>query len=143
MARGADMQGLVRHLRATGQLTAGLILRALLSSNLDLFDAALAELADLPLARVSALLHDPEVFVIDEPMVGLDPQHARVVKDVLKERSLAGMTVLVSTHYMDEAERCHEIAYIAYGELMHEIAAVTPPVPVRGARQSPASRRRR
>ncbi|MCK1359428.1 DUF2336 domain-containing protein [Bradyrhizobium sp. 199] len=57
-SRGEDMQGLVRHLRVTGQLTAGLILRALLSSNLDLFDAALAELADLPLARVTALLHD-------------------------------------------------------------------------------------
>src|SRR3954466_59231 len=57
-SRGEDMPGLVRHLRATGQLTAGLILRALLSGNLKLFDAALAELADLPLARVSALLHE-------------------------------------------------------------------------------------
>ena len=55
---GEDMQGLVRHLRATGQLTPGLILRALLSGNLELFDSALAELSDLPLARVSALLHD-------------------------------------------------------------------------------------
>jgi uncharacterized protein (DUF2336 family) len=52
------MRGLVQHLRATGQLTAGLILRALLSGNLELFNAALAELADLPQARVSALLHD-------------------------------------------------------------------------------------
>jgi uncharacterized protein (DUF2336 family) len=57
-SRGDDMRGLVRHLRATGQLTAGLILRALLSGNLQLFDAALAELSDLPQARVSALLHD-------------------------------------------------------------------------------------
>src|ERR1700709_891090 len=57
-SRGDDMSGLVQHLRATGQLTAGLILRALLSGNLDLFDAALAELSGLPLARVSALLHD-------------------------------------------------------------------------------------
>src|SRR5450755_369250 len=57
-SRGDDMRGLVRHLRATGQLTAGLILRALLSGNLELFNAALAELADLPQARVSALLHD-------------------------------------------------------------------------------------
>ena len=57
-SRGDDMQGLVRHLRATGQLTAGLILRALFSGNVELFDAALAELADLPLARVTALLHD-------------------------------------------------------------------------------------
>src|SRR6202030_2678201 len=57
-SRGEDMRGLVRHLRATGQLTAGLILRALLSGNLELFDAALAELSGLPQARVSALLHD-------------------------------------------------------------------------------------
>jgi uncharacterized protein (DUF2336 family) len=57
-SRGDDMRGLVRHLRATGQLTAGLILRALLSGNLELFDHALAELSDLPQARVSALLHD-------------------------------------------------------------------------------------
>src|SRR5437763_1570774 len=57
-SRGDDMRGLVRHLRATGQLTAGLILRALLSGNLDLFDAALSELSGLPQARVSALLHD-------------------------------------------------------------------------------------
>src|SRR5437764_1910678 len=55
---GEDMQGLVQHLRATGQLTAGLILRALLSGNLELFDSALAELSGLPQARVSALLHD-------------------------------------------------------------------------------------
>jgi uncharacterized protein (DUF2336 family) len=55
---GEEMRGLVRHLRATGQLTAGLILRALLSGNQDLFESALAELSDLPQARVSALLHD-------------------------------------------------------------------------------------
>src|ERR1700726_4632206 len=57
-SRGDDMRGLVRHLRATGQLTAGLILRALLSGNLELFDRALVELSGLPQARVSALLHD-------------------------------------------------------------------------------------
>ncbi len=57
-SRGEDMQDLVRHLRATGQLTAGLILRALLSGNLALFDVALAELSGLPQARVAALLHD-------------------------------------------------------------------------------------
>ena len=55
-------------------------------------------------AIVSALLHDPEVLVMDEPMVGLDPQHSRVVKDVLKERSLKGMTVLLSTHELSVAE---------------------------------------
>ena len=58
VSRGDDMSGLVQHLRATGQLTAGLILRALLSGNLELFESALAELSGLPRARVSALLHD-------------------------------------------------------------------------------------
>jgi uncharacterized protein (DUF2336 family) len=57
-SRGDDISGLVRHLRATGQLTAGLILRALLSGNLELFDSSLAELSGMPRARVSALLHD-------------------------------------------------------------------------------------
>ncbi len=55
-------------------------------------------------AIAAALLHDPEVFVIDEPMVGLDPQHARVVKDELKARSRTGMTVFVSTHQLSVAE---------------------------------------
>jgi len=55
-------------------------------------------------AIVSALLHDPEVLVIDEPMVGLDPQHARVVKDVLKERTQKGATVFLSTHQLSIAE---------------------------------------
>jgi uncharacterized protein (DUF2336 family) len=57
-SRGDDIRGLVRHLRATGQLTAGLVLRALLSGNLELFDSALTELSGLPQARVSALLND-------------------------------------------------------------------------------------
>jgi uncharacterized protein (DUF2336 family) len=57
-SRGNDMRGLIAHLRATSQLTAGLILRALLSGNLELFEAALAELSGLPRARVSSLLFD-------------------------------------------------------------------------------------
>lgn len=55
-------------------------------------------------AIVSALLHDPEVIVIDEPMVGLDPQHARVVKDVFKERARNGATIFLSTHQLGVAE---------------------------------------
>jgi ABC-2 type transport system ATP-binding protein len=70
-------------------------------------------------AIVSALLHDPEVFVVDEPMVGLDPQHARIVKDVLKERSRAGMTVLVSTHQLSIAEEISDrIGIIHNGRLV-------------------------
>ncbi|HTB82553.1 MAG TPA: ABC transporter ATP-binding protein [Candidatus Sulfotelmatobacter sp.] len=70
-------------------------------------------------AIAAALLHDPEVFVIDEPMVGLDPQHARIVKDVLKERSLAGMTVFVSTHQLAIAEEMADrIGIINDGKLI-------------------------
>jgi ABC-2 type transport system ATP-binding protein len=86
----------------------------------------LADFANLPLeslshgtrqrvAMVSALLHHPEVFVVDEPMVGLDPQHARVVKDVLKERSRAGMTVLMSTHELSVAEEMADRIGIMHG----------------------------
>lgn len=90
----------------------------------------LGDFADLPLeslshgtrqrvAIVSALLHDPEVFVIDEPMVGLDPQHARIVKDTLKERSRAGVTVLMSTHELSVAEEMADrIGIINGGKLI-------------------------
>jgi ABC-2 type transport system ATP-binding protein len=67
----------------------------------------------------SALLHEPEVFMIDEPMVGLDPHHARVVKDLLKERSLAGMTVFLSTHQLSVAEEMADrIGIIHQGRLI-------------------------
>jgi ABC-2 type transport system ATP-binding protein len=73
-------------------------------------------------AIVSALIHAPEVFVLDEPMVGLDPQHTRVLKDILKERARAGMTILVSTHQLSVAEEMadrigimHEGRLIAVG----------------------------
>ncbi|MDQ6630176.1 MAG: ABC transporter ATP-binding protein [Verrucomicrobiota bacterium] len=70
-------------------------------------------------AIISALLHDPEVFVIDEPMVGLDPQHARIVKDILKERSLRGMTVFLSTHQLSVAEELADrIGIIHQGKLV-------------------------
>ncbi|MGA2243761.1 MAG: ABC transporter ATP-binding protein [Verrucomicrobiota bacterium] len=71
------------------------------------------------IAIVSSLLHEPEVLVVDEPMVGLDPQHARVVKDVLKERALAGVTVLVSTHQLSIAEEMADrIGIILGGKLI-------------------------
>jgi ABC-2 type transport system ATP-binding protein len=70
-------------------------------------------------AIVSALLHDPEAFVIDEPMVGLDPQHARVVKDLLKERARAGMAVLLSTHQLSVAEEMADrIGIMSHGRLI-------------------------
>ena len=71
------------------------------------------------LAIASALLHEPKVFIIDEPMVGLDPIHARIVKQELKERSQAGMTVLMSTHLLNIAEEVADrIGIIHHGRII-------------------------
>jgi len=70
-------------------------------------------------AIASALLHDPEVFVLDEPMVGLDPHHTRVLKDLLKEKSLQGMTIFISTHQLGVAEEMADrIGIIHRGRLI-------------------------
>ena len=71
------------------------------------------------LAIASALLHDPEVIIIDEPMVGLDPRNARVVKEELKERSRAGTTVFLSTHLLNVAEELADrVGIINHGRLV-------------------------
>jgi len=67
----------------------------------------------------SALLHEPRVLVIDEPMVGLDPMHARIVKDEFKARSKAGMTIFLSTHQLSVAEELADrIGIIHRGQLI-------------------------
>ena len=70
------------------------------------------------LSLAAAVLHEPRLLLLDEPTAGVDPKARRAFWDEIHGHAAQGMTVLVSTHYMDEAERCHEIAYIAYGELM-------------------------
>ena len=70
------------------------------------------------LSLAAAVLHEPKLLLLDEPTAGVDPKARRAFWDAIHGYAAQGITVLVSTHYMDEAERCHEIAYIAYGELM-------------------------
>jgi ABC-2 type transport system ATP-binding protein len=70
------------------------------------------------LALASATLHEPKLLLLDEPTAGVDPKARRDFWDEIHELAGQGLTVLVSTHYMDEAERCHEIAYISYGKLI-------------------------
>ena len=70
------------------------------------------------LALAACVLHEPRILLLDEPTAGVDPQARREFWDQIHALSNQGMTVLVSTHYMDEAERCHEIAYIAYGVML-------------------------
>ncbi|NQV51406.1 MAG: ABC transporter ATP-binding protein [Candidatus Marinimicrobia bacterium] len=71
------------------------------------------------LAFASAFLHLPEILIIDEPMVGLDPKTARIIKDMLKERSQSGITVFISTHNLNVAEELSDrIAIINRGKLL-------------------------
>jgi ABC-2 type transport system ATP-binding protein len=70
------------------------------------------------LALGACILPNPQLLLLDEPTAGVDPKARRDFWDEIHALAHEGLTVLVSTHYMDEAERCHEIAYIAYGELL-------------------------
>lgn len=70
------------------------------------------------LALASCILHKPKLLLLDEPTAGVDPKARREFWDEIHELADDGLTVLVSTHYMDEAERCHKICYLAYGQLL-------------------------
>jgi len=70
------------------------------------------------LALAACLLHDPQLLLLDEPTAGVDPKARRDFWESIHDLAAGGMTVLVSTHYMDEAERCHRLAYISYGKLL-------------------------
>jgi ABC-2 type transport system ATP-binding protein len=70
------------------------------------------------LALASCLLHRPRLLLLDEPTAGVDPKARRDFWEEIHGLSAAGVTLLVSTHYMDEAERCHRLAYMAYGQLL-------------------------
>ena len=70
------------------------------------------------LALGACTLPNPRLLLLDEPTAGVDPKARREFWSEIHALAAEGLTVLVSTHYMDEAERCHEIAYIAYGQLL-------------------------
>ena len=70
------------------------------------------------LALAACIMHKPDLLMLDEPTAGVDPKARRDFWDEIHRLADGGLTVLVSTHYMDEAERCHRIAYISYGSLI-------------------------
>ncbi|MEM5491835.1 ABC transporter ATP-binding protein [Hoeflea sp. AS16] len=70
------------------------------------------------LALAACIMHKPKLLLLDEPTAGVDPKARREFWDEIHLRATSGLTVLVSTHYMDEAERCHRIHYISYGKLL-------------------------
>ena len=70
------------------------------------------------LALAACIMHKPKLLLLDEPTAGVDPKARREFWDEIHRLAGGGLTVLVSTHYMDEAERCHRISYISYGKLL-------------------------
>ncbi len=70
------------------------------------------------LALATCLLHQPRLLLLDEPTAGVDPKARRDFWDDIYRLSEQGVTSLISTHYMDEAERCHRLAYLSYGKLL-------------------------
>ncbi len=70
------------------------------------------------LALSACLIHEPQLLLLDEPTAGVDPKARRDFWEWIHQLAADGLTALVTTHYMDEAERCHRLAYIAYGNLL-------------------------
>ena len=70
------------------------------------------------LALDACMIHEPQLLLLDEPTAGVDPKARREFWDEIHRLAAEGLTVLITTHYMDEAERCHRLAYLAYGNLL-------------------------
>jgi ABC-2 type transport system ATP-binding protein len=70
------------------------------------------------LALAACLIHDPKLLLLDEPTAGVDPKARRDFWEHIHELAARGLTFLITTHYMDEAERCHRLGYISYGNLL-------------------------
>ena len=113
----ADLYGVDRD-RATRRATELLRLFGLESNADDLIDSFSHGMKQKT-ALAGALIHDPALLILDEPTVGLDPKSARLIKDILRQLTDRGVTIILSTHILEIAERmCDRIGIIAQGELI-------------------------
>ena len=105
-------------MKERGQAVAGALDRLGLSSRQNQLAGTLSGGWKQRLSLAACMLHHPKLLLLDEPTAGVDPKARRDFWNEINELAGSGITVLVSTHYMDEAERCHRLAYLAYGNLL-------------------------
>ena len=110
----ARMYGLSQRKRAV----AGAIERLGLAERRDQLAGTLSGGWKQRLSLAACMLHQPRLLLLDEPTAGVDPKARRDFWEEIHQLAEGGISALVSTHYMDEAERCHRLAYIAYGRLL-------------------------
>jgi ABC-2 type transport system ATP-binding protein len=113
-----DFVARLYELKPRGQVVDGTLARLGLSNRQNQLAGTLSGGWKQRLALAACVMHEPQLLLLDEPTAGVDPKARREFWDEIHELAADGLTVLVSTHYMDEAERCHRIVYISYGRVV-------------------------
>ena len=113
-----DFIGRMYGMRARAEAVARALDRLGLAARKDQLAGTLSGGWKQRLALAACMLHEPRLLLLDEPTAGVDPKARREFWEEIHHLAAAGITVLVSTHYMDEAERCHRLAYLAFGRLL-------------------------
>ncbi|CAM5518233.1 ABC-2 type transport system ATP-binding protein [Aquamicrobium terrae] len=118
IAENLEFVARLYQLRPVGRYVADTLENLGLTSRRDQLAGTLSGGWKQRLALAACIMHRPKLLLLDEPTAGVDPKARREFWDEIHRLAHGGLTVLVSTHYMDEAERCHRISYISYGRLL-------------------------
>jgi ABC-2 type transport system ATP-binding protein len=113
-----DFVARLYELKPRAKVVDGTLARLGLSNRQDQLAGTLSGGWKQRLALAACVMHEPQLLLLDEPTAGVDPKARREFWDEIHELAADGLTVLVSTHYVDEAERCHRIVYISYGRVV-------------------------